>query len=72
MDESKKWWESKTVIDAIVAFGCMLLSIFSVAVTPELREILSDNLVVVFSGVAALIAMIKAIKDRVQARKVIK
>jgi len=68
VDNTKHWWESKTIIGALVAIFSSILGFIGFSVEPEMQTEFADLVVTLISVIGGLIA----IWGRVKAGKSIK
>jgi uncharacterized membrane protein HdeD (DUF308 family) len=69
MERAKPWYLSKTVWGGIVAVIAGILSLFGKEVSPELQRTLTEQAVVIASGVASIVGGIVSIYGRFKADK---
>ena len=72
MNETKAWWQSKTIWGAIVTVASLALTFFKVQIDPQTQQVLVNEVTAVVSAVGALVGTVLTIYGRFKATKKIK
>ena len=69
MEETKKWYKSKTIWGGIITIFSLLLSLKGIQIDEQTRQILIDQLTATASAIGTLIGSLLAIYGRIKAEK---
>jgi len=62
MQNSKKWWQSKTIWGAIITLIAVIAQLFGVKIDPALQQQLVTQITTIAAGVGGLLALYGRIK----------
>lgn len=68
-DAEKPWYESKTIIGAVVAVGSGLAAAFGIVLAPEDQSAIVDVVVALGASVGGLLAIYGRVKAKTTLRK---
>ena len=69
MNETKKWYESKTIWGGIITLFAVLLGFFGVKIDEQTKQLLVNQTVAFVSAASALVGSLLSIYGRIKANK---
>ena len=72
MNETKKWYESKTIWGGVITLLAVLLSFLGIQIDEQTKQVLINETTAFASAAAALIGSLLTIYGRIKAEKRIK
>ena len=72
MEETKPWWQSKTIWGAIITIVALILSLFGVQIDEQTKQVLVNEFVAAATAIGGIVGAVLSIYGRIKAEKRIK
>jgi uncharacterized membrane protein len=69
MEETKSWWQSKTIWGAVITIIALIASLFGYQIDPQTQQIILDRTMAIVTAVGTIVGSVMAIYGRIKATK---
>ena len=71
-EQTKPWWQSKTIWGALITIIALILSLFGVQIDEQTKQVLINESVALATAVAGIVGAVLSIYGRIKAKQRIK
>ena len=71
-EQTKPWWQSKTIWGALITIIALILSLFGVQIDEQTKQVLINESVALATAIAGIVGAVLSIYGRIKAKQRIK